>query len=54
MFEAFHPHLEQVCSIINCIKITSFSPGTLKLLKASVHSVVSSSCTYEISTSLAV
>ena len=54
MFKALRPHLDQVCSIINCINISSFSPGTLKLLKSSLHSDVSSSCTYDISSSLAV
>ena len=49
MFEALHPHLDQVCSVINFIKISSFIPGTQKLLKASLHSDVSSSCTYRIS-----
>ena len=54
MFKVLRPHLDQVCSIINCIKISSFSLGTLKFLKASLHSDVSSSCMYDISASLAV
>lgn len=43
MFKASRPHLDQVCSIINFIKISSFSHGTQKLIKASLHSDVSCS-----------